>query len=173
LFEQKTDDERRTMMKKLMVLALVMGVAMLSNAALVVTAPDQVNVGEAFQIIIGGDEPYSFAGGLYGDGVTAVTGWSKVQGNVTGASFEAGLGGWEFLVDEVGATGSKPVPAGEWIKFDVLAPSVPGMLTFDLYDYNVDLNVPVKSFAVTVAPIIPEPATMLLLGLGGLLLRRK
>jgi hypothetical protein len=167
--------ERRTMMKKLLALVLVLGMAGVASAGFLVTAPDEVMTGDAFQIIIGGafaEVPASgITGGVYGD-INAEAGEAmQAAGNLAFVAFYPDFGGWDFNIGDLEDNNPDNQPGdGEWIVFNFRAPDVEGMLNFGIYDYGVSFSAPIAEVAVNV---IPEPMTLGLLGLGALFLRRR
>jgi hypothetical protein len=76
----------------------------------------------------------------------------------------AGWPGWDAF--DGAAPGYPTVAASNWYVFALVGAKSGDHI--DLYDYNTSLQAPAG-----VLNIIPEPATIALLGLGGLLLRRR
>jgi hypothetical protein len=160
---------RRTMMKKLIMLALVCGIASLASAY-VVTAPEKVNPGEAFSIVISGADNEVLYGGIYGDIDAIVATKVGNAGNLSGATHYPDFLGWDFIVDGTNLGTDNRPKAGNWWQFDYVAGAAGTVHSFGIFDYNQSYTDAVQTVAVTV---IPEPATMALLGLGALVLRRK
>jgi len=162
------------MMKKLLVLTLVLGVASLATAALTITAPATVVEGTAYQIILSGGAGEVVNVGLYdiGNAAGIPTGWTveAAAGNLAsvGVNFPS-YGGIEFLADDLFGTG---VQAGTWATLDMVAGAAGESLVWDLWDYNAASEITPGVMTVNFVPV-PEPMTMGLLGLGALVLRRK
>lgn len=157
-------------MKKLMVLALVLGVAALANAGLVlkvdgadVAGPVKVNPGAEVKVSIFGDaKAYNafteITGGI-SYGAFAFTGNA---GDMSKSEALAGYPGWYLLT--VAGGPSAPTTAGEQV---LVTLKVDQDGVFNLYDGDEQF---LSGIAFTV---IPEPMTMGLLALGGLFIRRK
>jgi hypothetical protein len=179
------------MMRKLLVLMLVLGMASLAAAVPTITVSNATPVnGETIQVYITGT-----AADANPDGSTATGGWSGFVAidyatfGPTGGSTYLSLGANPAVTPEAGgyaqySTSSAleyfaaipllpwaeatDVDAGLWFTYDVLVTGVDGdSELIDLLDNGLGIVTSVQ------IDIIPEPMTMALLGLGGLFLRRR
>lgn len=167
-------------MKKLLVLALVLSIAGFANAGFSLNAAKtEVNPGEVVSIQLVND-----LGGISGFGLGYVIVPEGVEGVLTGADLlpaagnqsgataytEAGFGtGFEVSLADT-TPGGAGLVAGPQIVFTYIAPMAEGVYSVVFYNDALGYDAPEATAAITV---IPEPMTMLLLGLGGLFLRRK
>jgi len=175
-------------MKKLIVLTVILGLSTVANAGLVST-DGPVSTGNVSWDVVGGQLV-----GYNATGVADVAGYWVVMGDahvtvsaispLVGDNYEGSLvedvadqfnagdlgkvgdGGWGGY-DLSGGTGGIYTPiAGDWYVFDLsgdASVSTPGYINVGLY----------PDLAGEMLTVIPEPATIALLGLGGLLLRRR
>jgi hypothetical protein len=166
---------RRKMMKKLLVVMVVLGWVSAAQATLsLVGAPtDPIGIGEAATITVNNSEGDAYGGWLEIVDPTVVkfdpapefTTAGNPAGNST-MTEQAQFGAWyEFMVASFDA--AKPVVAGDHILVHVIGVSEG---TTQLNLYNAEGTVVLKTANVSV---IPEPATIALLGAGALFLRRR
>lgn len=160
-------------MKKLMVLALVLGFVGLANAGLSISAPKtDLLPGEVATITVTSDHGNAWLGYLVlaDGGVGALADGIAVAAGDLGAAIaytEAGFGtGFEITTASSTVGGLKP--GTQWtFNFSSADAGVANVL---MYDDAAGYSAPVSAIAFTV---IPEPMTMGLLALGGLFIRRK
>jgi len=185
------NDERRTMIKKLLVLSLVLGIASLATAALSMSVQGTAKAGSTFDVVISGTVPgdfgyYRFYDVFESSGVganagnfTGVVAYGKnannfnAAGNLSGVfSYDAGFDGIEMtlddLDDEVGAGLNDPL-SGQWVTLQISG-VVAGAMTIGMYDASYSNY---TTLGVIEIAEIPEPATLALLGLGALVLRKR
>jgi len=173
-------------MKKLLVLLLVLGLANVADATLSLEIRDggsavtEMVVGQNYLAVISSDATSSVAinGGLYGPTFTA-SDWALVtpsnpidldaSGDAGIISWYAPYEGYEWTAFDASSAVMPNQDVGDWFTVD-LSPTGTGSFQLDLYDYAVSSSVPILGVSV---PIVPEPATIALLSLGGLLLRRR
>ncbi len=166
-------------MKKFVVLMLVLGMASLASATIIMDVQAEANTNEDFTVTISGVASGIAPGmyfdiGLYGDGAALIT--SNAITAAAGASgavapYDPVWLGYELTVGEAvddTLPGNDPSD-GLWITFTGSS-AVEGTYTFELWDYAVSLSAPTATGSIN---IVPEPMTMVLLGLGGLFLRRR
>ena len=160
-------------MKKMLVLALVLSVAgfasagLLQDIKLVMETPGVVTV----EGLVGGNS-YAAAGfGIYVPGGAIEP---KIQGpfavytaagDLGAISQYEGYNGVDVAPNSSQAEGKPLVTPGKWFTFGYTG-QVGSML--EIFDYSQSATVAIGQLQVT-----PEPMTMLLLGLGGLFLRKK
>jgi hypothetical protein len=163
------------MMKKLIVLLLVLGIASLANATLSATPFTYGNVTWSVvndQLVGHGDSKGTYDGGLVPSatitpdptltpaGLPTYDTGKKQGGDLASISGIASIPGGYYTYAADSGVGDQIV--GDWFVFDLS-----GEQTVDVYDTSSGAN---KVGTIT---IVPEPATLALLGLGGLLLRRR
>lgn len=175
-------------MKKLLVLALVLGMATMANAGLVLSPmPTEVLTGGTFTIDITSNAIISAGVGEYaGFGLVVETSLASLAGGLVVNTTDPGVS----LFDGVMAGAGFPPPAGtEGVSGTVLAVNGPiaanmlfqgitftagqlvGLATVTLVGTQDYATLEVLGSAQVL--ITPEPMTMALLGLGGLFIRRR
>jgi hypothetical protein len=180
------------MMKKLLVLMLVLGMATMANAALTITisGPTELETGATGTYTIEYSGITDFGGfdfDAISDTGTLEGMWNISSGAILAANYDTGAvlngkneasGNYELSAESF--TLSTPVDMGSPLaSFVFTAPStapVGGIATLSLISnglFDIGANeitgITMPTFAVT----IPEPMTIGLLGLGGLFLRRR
>ena len=164
-------------MKKLLVLILVLGMASAANAVIIEIdgqSGPKLDVLEAATITVVGEDTSNWLGyiileeggaGLLSNGVaTSLTGDPQLAG--ISPYTEAGWGaGYEL---SVAGTASFPVGIGTLFTMNYTG-AIGDTAKISLF-IDPEYEVPAASVDVTV---VPEPMTVLLLGLGGLFLRRR
>jgi hypothetical protein len=175
-------------MKKLLVLALVLSMATLANAALTLTisGPDTLAVGAtgtytvsySGATILGSDVDIVSDLGTIGGGVAITTnrdaGLDLIGPNPQGGNYEIAV------INDVAATDfGAPFQLYSFTlsTTGVAAGSVAHISLIDNAQLDLDwdqiMGGAMGTKAVTIGSTIPEPITMTLLGLGGLFLRRR
>ena len=170
-------------MKKLLALMLVLGITTVANATIELSFNGDTAI-ESADVCIGGTawiDIFSDNGETYGCwlGIVDAIGNDSSGGQWTGsyviypeAGSEAGVTSWGpqwWYAEALGTPSTTPPSPGRHFDFEYecLGPECEWVYV-ELWDY--DLTYVIDTIAIHQTP---EPATMLLLGLGGLLLRRR
>ena len=170
-------------MKKFLVLLLVLGMASAANATLSwVDASDadltsvSLLPGTSITVYLSSDTANLSAVNWVDPctaTIAAVTGGSALAGAGNSATFNgvnpSGYTGWGRGESKTGDPTGAPISIGKWYEVVITATGVNGQSTTMSSDYYGGAG----SSDSLIVNIIPEPATLVLLGLGGLLLKRK
>ena len=164
-------------MRKLLVLFLVLGLASAANAMLITVDGQE---GESFEvdltttITVVSEDVSSWLGYIIieegGAGSLEDVVVLDAAGDLGAAEAytEAGWGTGFQLSASMGPTGNPPIAAGSQFSFDYVG-AVGDTATISLF-LDPEYTTPVATVNIT---IVPEPMTVILLGLGGLFLRRR
>jgi hypothetical protein len=166
---------RSKMMKKVLVLMLVLGLASAANAALVLS-PDELTISDvgltgvvyAGNDADGGYEAWveiSDPGIANFEGDPAFTEGGNPNGDSTLTAYPE-YGAWyDFIVSSLSP--DAPVVAGDHLAINLVGVSM-GQTQVNLYADDGE-----TLMGSSVVTVVPEPMTIALLGLGGLFLRRR
>jgi hypothetical protein len=164
------------MMKKLLVLSLVLAMASLASAAFELVGPTQVAPGENVTV--------TFVGEAGATDIYYIIVWEGDPGTLSAPIFdetnpgnnssageyqEGGWGvGYEITISDTVDTAN--ILAGDWLDLTFHCDG-PGQVTIGAYKTDGGNYTEVATLVID--QVIPEPATLALLGLGALVLRRK
>ncbi len=162
-------------MKRVFVLFLILGLTQAANAVYIQVdgqAGNSFDVNGSATITVTGQDGSSWLGYLIVEegsaGVLADAIKLDAAGDL-GAAWPYAEAGWGVGYELTAATsGSNPITAGSQFTFNFTG-NLGDSAKVSLY-LDPDYTVPVASVNLTV---VPEPATVFLLGIGGLLLRRR
>ena len=174
-------------MKKLLVLMLVFGLASVANATITyeirddggnpVDAAAGLDIDASYQLFVSGDTSDAPHDGAVAGPTLSPDDWTVVQltnatvldtGDLSHVAWSEG-GGLAMWTYGAADSGQGPgVSSSDWIRWDMDLLQM-GTFQLDFYDFAAGLE-PVFTIR---GEVIPEPATLALLGLGGLLLRRR
>lgn len=162
-------------MKKLVVLTLVLAVASGANAALtLVDVPtDPINIGDSISILVNNSDDGAYSGWLQitdqavadYDGDPVFTAAGDTAGQSTMEVYAPDPGWYTFTVSSLDP--ENPIVAGDHIQVNIVGISE-GSSVLGLYDSDG-----VTLLDSATINVIPEPMTIVLLGMGGLFLRRR
>lgn len=174
-------------MKKMLILMLILGLVSTASATITmelresdgttaVADLDDVQLGSDYVLVIMSDSAVATTGGVYGPGYAA-SDWDNLgpvdstattldTGNLSNIYWYAGYQGYEYVYDDLMGPG---ISTGDIFEIDLSGDAL-GSFQLDLFDYAYGSTTAVSSISGTV---VPEPVTIALLGLGGLLLRRR
>ncbi len=155
-------------MKKTLLFTMVFGIASLANAGLTFDAPATVVEGTEFQIIFSGtvaDAPMGAVLWQIGNPATLVS-WTieSAAGNLSNFAAYPSYGGFELVAQGEG------VQDGVWFTVNMLAGPAGTQMDLELWD-SISATTIEPSYIII--DFIPEPMTLSLLALGGLLLRKR
>ena len=164
-------------MRKLLILFLVLGLASTANALLIKVdglEGDFFEVDEQTEITVVSEDTSSWLGYIIveegGTGSLENVAVLDAAGDLGAAApyTEAGWGTGYELTASMGPAGDPPISVGNQFSLDYIG-AIGDTATISLF-VDPEYTTPVASVNVTV---IPEPMTVILLGLGGLFLRRR
>jgi hypothetical protein len=176
------------MMKKLLVLMLILGLASAASATISYTLMDGTDVQDmtdlapstTYTLVLDGvrsDMPIDGGTNIGGPSYTvydySLASLTNPQvldtGDLDYNSWDTSLMMMLWGVQESGFGGL--VVDGDWLSWDIVTGTATGTFNVNMYDWaSATTTVPVATLGMT---IIPEPMTIALLGLGGLFLRRR
>jgi len=164
-------------MRKLLILFLVLGLASTANALLIKVdglEGDFFEVDEQTEITVVSEDTSSWLGYIIveegGTGSLENVAVLDAAGDLGAAApyTEAGWGTGYELTASMGPAGDPPISVGNQFSLDYIG-AIGDTATISLF-VDPEYTTPVASVNVTV---VPEPMTVILLGLGGLFLRRR
>ena len=172
-------------MRKLLILMLVLGVASVASATMTITGPTDVLAGQTYSYSLNGTSAETAVG--YGgyvwidypsyisdDPCGAISNVGMNATNLTGpmSGYNTGYLPDAFYFVGTSVAGTTQVFVGEWFTFDVTIPD--GAQETDTYGIDIlSSGFAILQDGALVLHVVPEPLTLCLLGLGGLLLRRR